>query len=672
VPRYRPDLLAHVRRADDWIPLADGTRLSVRLWRPTGEERVPVVLEYLPYRKGDATSLRDETMHPYLAAHGYACARVDIRGTGESEGFLADEYTPQEQADALEVIEWLAAQPWSSGRVAMYGKSWGGFNGLQVAAHAPPALGAVISVFSTDDRYETDIHYLGGSHWANAHVTWGATMLAFDARPPDPDIVGPGWREQWLDRLERTTPFMHEWLRHQRRDDYWRQGSICEDWDAIRCPILAVGGWADPYPAVPLRMAAAMPDRVRALIGPWGHVFPHEGLPGPAIGWLQECVRFLDHHLKGLDNGEPQEPRIRLWMQDPVPPRTTYAERPGRWVAEERWPSPRVEQRRLALGDGSLGGEPPAAELRLAPSLGHGLDAPFWLCMGAEGEQAPDQRAEDGRCLVFETAPLTERVEVAGVVELEVVVVPERPVQQLVARLCDVASDGASTFVTVGALNLTHRAGHAEPQPLEPGAPASVTVPLKATAYAFPPGHRIRLAVAGSWWPWLWPAPEACDLVLRVGGADGGSLLLPVRPPSAGDAELRPFPEAEATPVPDVEQLEPPLVRRETRIDPIAGTVEQETANNFFGRLRLPGGTEYADHGVDRLTIDLADPATARVLAERTMELGRNGWSTRVETTSAMWSDRESFHLQDRLEVYEGDARVFARDWTLSVPRDLA
>jgi len=672
VPRYRPELLDRVRCGDVWIPLADGTRLSARVWRPLDDAPVPVILEYLPYRKSDATSLRDATMHPYLAAHGYACARVDIRGTGESEGFIEDEYTPQEQADAIEVIAWLAAQDWSSGRVAMYGKSWGGFNGLQVAAHAPPALGAVISVFSTDDRYETDIHYLGGSHWANAHVTWAATMLAFDARPPDPEIMGPAWREQWLERLDRTVPFMHEWLRHQRRDDYWRQGSVCEDWSAIRCPILAVGGWADPYPAVPLRLVAAMPDRARALIGPWGHVFPHEALPGPAIGWLQECIRFLDHHLKGLDNGEDAEPRVRMWMQDAVPPRTTYDERPGRWVAEAEWPSPRMEHDRLALGRGTLGGEPAAAELRLAPSLAHGVDAPFWLVMGADGEHAPDQRGEDGRCLVFETAPLTERLEVAGVPEVTIEVVAECPVQQVVARLCDVGPDGGSTFVSFGALNLTHRDGHAEPQPLVPGEPARATVPLKAVAYAFPPGHRIRLALAGSWWPWIWPAPEACDLVLRVGGPDAAALVLPVRPPDPADADLRPFAEPEATPVPETELLEEPMIRRETRLDPIAGTVVQETANNFFGRLRLPSGAEYADGGVDRLSIELADPATARVDATRTMELARNGWSTRVETTSAMWSDREAFHLEDRLEVWEDDERVFARDWSLRVPRDLA
>ncbi|MDX1384646.1 MAG: CocE/NonD family hydrolase, partial [Thermoanaerobaculia bacterium] len=147
-----------------WIALADGTRLAARLWLPAGAERTPVpaILEYLPYGKREGTRERDEPMHRYFAGHNYAAVRVDLRGCGESEGLLDDEYTEQEEQDGLEVIAWIAAQPWCDGRVGMIGKSWGGFNALQIASRRPPALRGVISVCASDDRYADDAHYMGG------------------------------------------------------------------------------------------------------------------------------------------------------------------------------------------------------------------------------------------------------------------------------------------------------------------------------------------------------------------------------------------------------------------------------------------------------------------------------------------------------------------------------
>lgn len=217
-----------------WITLKDGTRLGARLWLPEGAEEnpVPAVLEYIPYRKRDGTRGRDEPMHGYFAQNGYAAIRVDMRGTGESDGHMADEYIQQEQNDALEVIAWIAAQPWCSGNVGMMGKSWGGFNGLQVAACRPPALKAIITAYSTDDRFRDDIHYMGGL-LLNDNLWWGTIMLAYQSRPLDPAIVGAGWRDAWIERLERLPFFPALWLEHQHFDEYWKHGSVCEDWSAI-------------------------------------------------------------------------------------------------------------------------------------------------------------------------------------------------------------------------------------------------------------------------------------------------------------------------------------------------------------------------------------------------------------------------------------------------------
>ena len=202
----RTDFPRRVREIENaWIPMPDGTRLAARIWLPEDAESdpVPAVLEYLPYRKRDGTVERDHLTHPYFAGHGYAGVRVDMRGTGDSEGVCLGEYLLQEQDDALAIIAWLADQPWCSGKVGMIGISWGGFNGLQVAARQPEALGAVITLCSTDDRYADDIHFMGGAMLTDK-LAWGATAFAIANTPPDPAIVGDRWREMWEERSRRT------------------------------------------------------------------------------------------------------------------------------------------------------------------------------------------------------------------------------------------------------------------------------------------------------------------------------------------------------------------------------------------------------------------------------------------------------------------------------------
>ena len=294
----------------EWITLSDGTRLNCRVWLPADAEAdpVPAILEASPYRLTDG-GLRDWEIYPYWAGFGYACARVDLRGTGDSDGLIDDEYTPQEQRDVCEVIAWLAAQPWCSGNVGMTGISWTGFNSLQVAALRPPALKAIITLMSTDDRYADDVHYKGGCVSGLDMLAWGGTMLHFNALPPHPQVVGgEGWRERWLDRLEANRDWAETWLAHQRRDDYWKQGSVCEDYGAIEAAVYAIGGWTDGYHNAVMRLMAGLPGPRKGLIGPWSHAFPNQVVPGPAIGYLQEALRFWDHWLKGIDTGIMDEP----------------------------------------------------------------------------------------------------------------------------------------------------------------------------------------------------------------------------------------------------------------------------------------------------------------------------------------------------------------------------
>jgi putative CocE/NonD family hydrolase len=660
-----------------WIPMSDGTRLSARIWLPQDAEQrpVPAIVEYIPYRKNDWFAMSDSMRHPYFAGHGYAAVRVDLRGSGDSEGLLLDEYLAQEQQDAVEVIAWLGRQSWCTGAVGMIGFSWGGFAALQVAARRPPELRAIIPLHFTDDRYADDVHYMGGCVLGFEMLAWASTMLAYNARPPDPEVVGDRWEEIWRERMERTPPYIDAWLSHQRRDDYWKHGSVCENYAAIDCAVYAIGGWADAYTNAVPRLLRGLTCPKKALIGPWAHNYPDAITPGPQIGFLQEALRWWDQWLKGQDTGIMDEPMLRVWMPEAVAPQPDLAEWPGRWVAEPGWPSPTVRLRALHLGDGMLESEPqPEFTLELVGAQAAGLEAGVWCPHGLPVDLPPDQRREDGLALSFTSAPLTERVELLGFPEAHLTLSADRPLALVAARLCDVAPTGSSTLITRGLLNLAHRDGHEHPAALEPGRPYTITVRLNAIAYALPAGHRIRLTVSPTYWPWAWPSPEPVKLTVITGARS--RLELPVRPSRSEDFALASFAEPEFAEPVEVEVLSTTpcdyVVRHDVatgchEIDLSMGTVMDERGG--YRRL-VESGLEFEELNTNCITIVEGDPLSARVECDWTCKLGRAGWQTRIETHSVMTSDHDLFHVTNALDGYRGDTRIFAKTWTHTIPRD--
>ncbi len=477
------------------------------------------MLEYLPYRLNDAMASGDHQQMTYFAGCGIAGVRVDIRGSGESDGLCPDEYTEQEQLDCLEVIAWIAGQPWCTGAVGMMGYSWSGFNCLQVAARRPPALKAIASIFASDDRYADDVHYRGGLVIPMEMVHWSTCILGWQARPPDARIVGDRWREMWLERLE-LEPWIAHWLPHQRRDAYWQQGSVREDYGRIECPVLCVAGWTDGYTDAAFRLMEGLEVPRHALIGPWGHHDPVRGVPGPAVGILGELVRWWKRWLEGVDSGIADDPMVVAYLQDSVVPSANLAERPGRYVGEDAWPSPRIVPRTMLLGDGTLGGSAPESGTRSIGSVQTvGLEGGAWCADGRSADLPLDQRGEDARSLTFTSEPLAEPLEILGFPEARLVVASDRPLALVSARLCEVQPDGASLLVTRGQLNLCHRTSHAEPVALVPGEEVEVTVRMDSIGHRFPAGSRIRLSVSPCYWPLAWPSPEPVTLTLRHGGS---------------------------------------------------------------------------------------------------------------------------------------------------------
>lgn len=667
------DFARKVREVENvWIPMPDGARLAARLWLPEDAEvkPVPAILEYIPYRKRDFTRARDAIAQPYLAGQGYACVRVDLRGSGESDGVLKDEYLQRELDDGVEVIRWIARQPWCSGKVGMMGISWGGFNGLQIAAMQPEPLGAVMTLSSTDDRYADDVHHMGGCLLGD-NLSWASVMFAYNSCPPDPELVGDRWREMWMERLNGSGHWLDAWLRHQRRDAYWRHGSICEDFSAIKCPVYAVSGWADGYSNAVFRLMANLRVPRKGLIGPWSHKYPHIGLPGPAIGFLQEVVRWFDHWLKEVDTGIMDEPMLRVWMQDSVPPTTSYVVRPGRWVAEPSWPSDNIDERRYPLAPNriELSGEgTEEAELSIQSPLTVGLFAGKWCSYAAGPDLAHDQRQDDGGALVFDSEPLDEVVEIMGSTVVELEVAADKPVAMVAVRFSDVAMDDKATRVTYGMLNLTHRDSSQHPEALEPGKFYRVRVRLNGIAHVFPKGHRFRISVSSSYWPLAWLPPEPVRLRIRTGGS---RVTLPIRLPRESDENLRPFGGPEGAP-----PLRKTVIESEHHnwrvIRDLATDESVLEVINDGGCVRFEDiDLEVTSAGRERYCSvgDEFDSARGEISWVRVFR--RRDWHAETRTRTVLTSTAEHFHLYADLDAFEGDKRVFSKSWDRLIKRDL-
>ncbi|MBF2759581.1 MAG: CocE/NonD family hydrolase [Ectothiorhodospiraceae bacterium AqS1] len=528
--------------------MPDGVGLSASIWLPAAGAPTPAILEYIPYRKRDLVRARDERNHPYFAAHGYACLRVDMRGSGDSEGAMPDMYTCDELDDARCVIEWIAEQPWCNGRVGIFGTSWGGTAALQAAIDAPDALQAVIANCATVDRFEDDIHWMGGCLLTDS-LEWGATLPAILACPPDRATLGERWMDIWKTRLRNTSFPFERWAKNDRRGEYWRHGSVRFQADRLRVPILAIGGWSDRYSNSVMRLVRARPDLCRGIVGPWGHHYPDQGEPGPAIGFQDLALKWWDHWLKSADSaGDIDWPSLQLWRREFDPPQNRLRRRNGRWIAFDLpTRSPRdpqaegqaeAEATRLYLAGDDLpsdSSQPPspatlsfnpptkAATLAIPFDLGHGECAGDTGYFGRVGGIALDQAPDDKRSLRFDTSPLTEAVDLIGHVTLSLDLEIEAMPAQIACRLCDVAQDGRSNLVsrTVLRLDLDDDLDDSRDLPHDEllGKAIPYRIVFPATAYRFEAGNRIRLAFGASYWPLVWPVPRPTEIHIRSQGA---------------------------------------------------------------------------------------------------------------------------------------------------------
>jgi predicted acyl esterase len=639
------------------IPMRDGIELAATLYLPAHIDaatpdagQVPALLEYLPYRKDDGMLVRDYGLYDYMTQFGYAGARVDIRGTGTSGGEQPDgEYGEQEQRDAEDVISWLASQPWCSGAVGMWGISWGGFNAIQVALRRPPALKAIIAVDASDDLFHDDVHYIDGL----LHLDEYALMIDhLNALPPAPDF--PVDEETLARRFDRP-PWLATWLGQQQDGPYWQRASLRPDYGRLTIPAFLIGGWYDGYRDSVPRMLAEVPAPVKMLIGPWNHTFPHNAVPGPAIEWRDDAIRWWDHWLKGAENGIMSEPPVTVYVRDWYPPDPDLTEIPGRWRTETSFPPERTSYQVWHCGpERNLLPEAPPdgpVALRYVPSAG--VEAGHWW-----GELTTDQRGADAFSLIFDTPPLADDVEILGFPVVEISGCADTDPLHWFGRLGDVAPDGTVTLVTGAG-----RAGR--PDALRDRRSDCLPLELHVTSWVFPRGHRIRLALSNAMWPMIWPTPAPGTATVRLGPA-GTRLTLPVIP-----RETRPEPTFR---VPDPSRR-PPGVSHRGEMLPVRWTLQRDDTGTAAIWWRGNTTTEFSwgrvtDEEYLRYQVSDDDPAGASARGEARTEIHLDGRLLIVTSVLDLDGDSESLRYRFRRELREDGMLIRERSWLRHYRRD--
>jgi hypothetical protein len=653
---------------DLFITMRDGVRLAATLHLPDVDEPWPALVEALPYRKDDLTSGYRDEYQRLADEFGYLVCRVDVRGTGSSEGIPVGEYTRAELEDIAEVIGWLASQPWSNGNVGMYGTSWSGFNSLQVAMLRPPALKAICSIFASDDRYADDVHFFGGVLKQLDLVDWPVYMEAENVLPPVPRVYGDGWRALWEQRVTGYVPWHFEWLEHQTYDAFWKHGSLREDYGAIEAATMLVTGWADGYTNIALRGMAGLRCPRRLLAGPWAHADVETSKPGPNIDLVPEMVRWWDRWLRGVDNGVDREPPIIVFVRRPTPPAADLPTYRGEWRFEPGWPLERSKDVAMPLSAAATDRPSEAADdLEVRGDVGWTA----WLsCAGGPPWGQPqDQRPDEAFSLVYDWAPLDRELEILGHPRVRALVRSSAPVAFLSAKLCDVHPDGTSQLVTRGLLNLAHRESREHPTPLVPGETYEVEVELEVTSWVFEPEHRIRLDLAGTDWPNCLPPPGPVTLTVdRVGSV----LVLPMLdgPTPAG--------ETPSLPPPRMPQADNASSRGE-ELQEVVWRIEHDVVGKQTRAVVRYGGPSEADGVAPAIEqwyggtvgVSTEDPARAWVEASATYRVGFPEATVSSSVRSRIDTDAEAYHVRLEIDTAEGDEPRWSRRFERRIPRTL-
>ncbi|MFT5138380.1 MAG: putative acyl esterase [Lysobacterales bacterium] len=665
-PASSPEFGVAIEEA--WITMPDGVRLAADLHMPQGGkpgQKFPVIFQYDPYRKLEGRGGRNG-LHAYFVERGYIFARVDIRGTGSSEGRLIPyEYSDIELNDGEVVIDWLSKQDWSNGNVGMYGVSWSGLNSIQMAMRSPPALKAIIPVHATEDLFQDDVHYMDGI----IHVdSWDMAQDLYNSLPAAPDYVID---EAYFENRFDTEPWGITYKTQQRDGPFWDRASARDKYDKIKVPGFFIGGWYDGYRDTLPRMLENLNVPVKAMIGPWAHQWPHLPYPKPGMEWRHEMVRWFDYWLKGIDTGILDEPKFAVYVRDWHEPGPYIDTAPGKWRFEDGWPIERItEQQFFAQPDHSLAAsksDSATHELEFKPSVGLEAGGPvMWW-----GDVAHDQQPTDDFSLVYDGEVLDEDIEILGFPHAVLNVATSAPRANWFVRLSDVAPDGRVTQVAGAGLNGSHRNSARDPEDLPVDEMIPLDIEMHFTSWVFQKGHRIRFAINNAQWPMLWPTPYAMKTKLQIGGPSGSYLSLPVVPfeerpvpaflPPAGHPAANGYEALDIGTISGYAEIVSQDKNPETGVVTIVATNE--------GGSRYPWGTESYQERIEHRTDD-EHPENTSVTGTYHIEVTLPERVLLWETELLFSSDRDNFYYKYFKKLSENGELIREKHWNKTFSRD--
>lgn len=642
---------------NSWLTMKDGVPLSVTFYKPvvknTGE-KFPVLFDLYPYRKDEYPY-----DHPlYFVRRGYILASVDIRGTGSSEGAVPPrEYSEQELDDAVEIIGQLSKLPDSNGRVGMWGKSWGGFNSIQVAMRQPPALKTILAVMATDDLYLDDVHHMDGAFHLDQF------MPAMDHENTLPQTPGYLLDEAYFRDRFNHYPWFLTYTKNQLDGEFWRKNSLRWQYDKIQIPVYLIGGLLDGYRDSIPRMLANMKVPVRASLGPYKHDWPDNGMPGPNYEWRHEAVRWWDYWLKDKDTGIMNEPRLALFIRSGHAPDMGLEMTPGNWVLVN-WPIDGTRWEKFyATESRSLQSRPgEQAEERLRYVSSYGVATGLWW-----GEPTGDIRPDDAGSLVFDSPIVEESFEIAGFPKVHLRVSADAPLAHWVARLEDVQPDGTVSLVAGRLLNGSQRNSRLNPEALVPGEIYDLEFKMHFTTWTFQPGHRIRLSVSNSLFPMIWPTPYPMTTTLYLGD-ENTYFELPVIPAMERKIPnfLPPEPREERTDARYLDGAAWPQGFYEWKRDMWSGKTSVEWKG--YSDFENPNGSF---HTYEQNYYETNDerPADSSFSGEAGRRIQLKDRALEFRTTFDVRSDEKNFHVTVVRYVYEDGRLLRQREWKETIPR---
>jgi putative CocE/NonD family hydrolase len=504
------------------VPMRDSVILMATVWRPSSAERVPVLVVRTPYGRGaDATG---PDFIPQAIAHGYAVVMQDVRGRYASEG----EYEPyrHEGRDGYDTIEWAARQPWSSGAVGTFGLSYPGAVQWLAAVERPPSLKAMVPAmtYATPESF-----WYSGGVWDGSWLDWTWWNIAPDLRrrlgapgPRTDDEVAAAWKQEGirakghrplltLPDFQGVAPWYYEWMRHPPGDSWWDWARLEGRYGDVGAAVLNISGWFDE-PYGPLGAAtnynglvrARSPDsaRTQLILGPWTHGVDALGRDtagdrsfgsSAAIDYTATVLRWMDRYLKGGGAPEEDGAEVRVFVMGA-----------NRWRESDAWPIEGTAPDTLYL-------QAPGA-LRSSPTVGDGESVirsdpvnpfidPFNGDYGAHDYR--DLPRREG-IVVFETAPFEEAWELIGQVVTELKVSASVPDYDLWVQLYDVGADGAAWNLAspgTALLRASYRDGGPGRRLASEGEVVRLRIEGPLTANRFLPGHRLRIALSGAFYP---------------------------------------------------------------------------------------------------------------------------------------------------------------------------